>query len=499
MKHLFNKLNFYKVFALILAILFVNIVFAQQLTNKNVHETLSSAISQIHFGSSNDPLHGLTITWKSSGSNDSITWGYTDAFEKGTFSGAKRDGNEKYFYDYEFPALNAKDTIHYKIYNSFTATWTSEKIFRTAADVNTTKFSFLVMGDSRSYVEDWRDVSQAANRDDHTDFTLFTGDIVSRGGRISDWNEWFDYGKEFLADNLLYHTIGNHECREYNGNSGIDAYLNIFKLPENNTGTELYYSFTYGNAIFICLDTEEDKTSTESSVQYNWLKETLAANQDKTWKILLFHRPFYTTGEHKGEMDYKMNTWFDAFDQYGVDLIFNGHDHMYERTKPVQKDGKVVSEYGSGENQGRCQVVCGGAGAPLYDTGTADWLETGSKKHHYCKISIDGDQLKMEVFDVNNTRFDEVTLKKDPLLMNKYDIDEQVKIFPNPANNQIIIKKSNLEMDKIKIYNTNGQDFTKSVHFSRSNANIVIADLSKLPQGVYFIQLQSNSYKIFKN
>jgi len=463
-------------------------------TNPVFSTKLTAQVKYIHFGSTSDPINGLTITWRSKGDKDSIRWGYTNTYEKGKYLGVKRDAYEDYFFDYKFPALNANDTIHYIIYDSYNSSWTQEKTYITADAVNSTKFSFLAMGDSRSYVEDWRNISSAANTN-QTDFTLFTGDIVSVGGDTEDWNEWFEYGEDFLSENLVYHSIGNHECRS----DGAPVYANNFCLPENPAGTEYYYSFTYGNAVFICLDTEEDETPTEGSVQYSWLKEVLQANQDKTWKIVWFHCPFYTTGEHAGEMDSKMDTWFDAFDTYGVDMIFNGHDHMYERTKPVQKNGKVVDEYGSATNQGRCQIVCGGAGAPLYSPGTADWLETAAKKYHYCKIQINGDTLKFEAYDNSNILFDELTIVKKATSISKQALNEHVEIYPNPTNNQVIIKGENLKISEIKFYNASGQDFSQSVKLSQSSNTIVVADLSKLPQGVYFVKVQKKTYKVFKN
>ncbi len=69
----------------------------------------------------------------------------------------------------------------------------------------------------------------------------------------------------------------------------------MFTLP----GEETYYSFNYGNAVFICLNTEDS----DNTAQYNWLLSKLEENKDQTWKIVFFHRPFYTSPSHVGEMD----------------------------------------------------------------------------------------------------------------------------------------------------------------------------------------------------
>jgi len=454
----------------------------------------SAHIKHIRFGSTSDPINGLTITWQSKGDKDSIIWGYSNSYEKGKSLAVKRDGYEDYFYDYNFPVLTHNETIYYKIYDSNASGWTQEKTYSTADDINGTKFSFLAMGDSRTYVADWRDISNAANTN-NTDFTLFTGDIVSNGGHTDGWNDWFEYGEDFLEKNLVYHTIGNHECRS----GGVDVYANIFCMPENPAGTKFYYSFTYGNAVFICLDTEEGSTPTDIAIQYSWLKDVLQANQDKTWKIVWFHRPFYTTGSHSGEMNSKMDTWFDAFDTYGVDMIFNGHDHMYERTKPIQKNTKVVDEYGSDAGQGRCQIVCGGAGAPLYNPGNANWLAASAKKFHYCKIEIDGNDLSLEVYDENNTMFDDLSLHKDVVSSVKEPgLVSEVSIYPNPTSDKITVVGNRFEISKIKIYNAQGQDFSQLVKFVKKGENGIIADLSALPLGLYFLKTQHTTHKIFK-
>ena len=450
-------------------------------------------IEHIRFGSSSDPLNELTVTWKSAGANDTIKWGYTNQYEMGGFPGQKRTGYEDYFYDYNFPSLNANSTIYYKLYDSQMDTWTEEKSYSTSTETTSTQFSFLAMGDSRTYVLDWQAVSNAANTH-NTDFTLFTGDIVGDGSVNADWNAWFKYGDDFLENNLVYHTIGNHECR---GN-GETIYPNIFTLPKNPSNTQYYYSFTFGNAVFICLNTEEGETGTNVTTQYNWLLDVLKGNKDKMWKFVWLHRPFYTTGNHAGEMDYKMDTWFDAFDTYGVDMIFSGHDHMYERTKPVQKNGTVVAEYGSNPDQGRCQIVCGGAGAPLYTPGTATWLETSAKKFHYCKIDIDGYDLNLEVYDENNIQFDALSLHKNSVSVEEYNLNTTISIYPNPTNNKITIKGDNSEISEIRIYNMQGQDFSLSVKPVKNGKNSIVVDLSNLPSGMYLLRTQNTTHKVFK-
>lgn len=466
-------------------------------TNYDVYkensEKISARIKHIRFGSTSDPLNGLTITWQSIGNYDNIKWGYTNAYEKGTALGIKRSGYENNFFDYHFPNLEANSTIYYRLFDSSAGEWTAEMTYSTASEINGSKFSFLAMGDSRTYVEDWHDVSIAANVN-KTDFTLFMGDIVADGSVPEDWNNWFEYGEDFIANNLVYHSIGNHECK---GN-GEEVYPNVFVLPENVNGSEYYYSFTFGNAVFICLDSEEFETGSLGYVQNNWLINILSENSDKTWKIVWFHRPFYTTGSHAGEMNDKMDTWFDTFDTFGVDLIFNGHDHMYERTKPVQKNGKVVSEYGSKSEHGRCQVVCGGAGAPLYAPGSASWLETAAKKFHYCKIDIDGNNLSFKVFDETNTQFDALELYKNyTVSASENQVNTRINLYPNPTNSEITVYGDQTEISEIRIFNLQGQDFSSFIKQKSKSESEIQIDLSKLPTGLYLLKTKTNTHKVF--
>lgn len=383
-------------------------------------------ISHIRWGSKNTPLDGLTITWRSSGTGDKIQWGYTASFEQGEFIPTTYPGYLENFNDYTFPAVTPNSTILYQIYDASVGSYGATQTFDTAPAATGEPYTIIAMGDSRSNVVDWQSIANAANVYDVA-AVLFVGDIINDGSVNADWDGWFDYGVDIIKDKLFYHTLGNHET--YNG--GTTKYLNNFVMPDADTGTELYYSFEYGNAIFINLNSQAAWDGT----QLAWLQNTLINNQDKTWKIVWFHRPFYTTGSHAGEMDAYFTTWWQTFDDYGVDLVFNGHDHMYERTKPINRNISTtipVAEYGSDPGQGRCQIVTGGAGAPLSPVGTAWWLELGASSLHYCKLDIDGIDISITVFDETQTVIDHFTLSK-PLA-------EPINIIISEATGKIILK-----------------------------------------------------------
>lgn len=364
------------------------------------------AINNIRWGSTGDPLKGVTITWSNAGTGDSIRWGNTTTLEKGHFQGVKRTGYSGSFYKYTFPELIPKSNLYYQLYDSKTSTWGTTQIFKTAPAGNTKDFSFLAMGDSRDGLSTWNKIAILA-RNKNTDFTLFNGDIVADGGNAGQWDNWFSQGAPLLQSNLVFHSLGNHDAKS------VPTYQNIFELPKSSTNTNLYYSFTYGDAVFICLNSEKPG----DAAQAQWLVETLKSNKDKTWKVVFFHRPFFTIGNHAGEMNSYVSTWWKAFDDYGVDLICNGHDHMYERTKPINRSvntSSPVSTYGSLPGQGRCQIVCGGAGAPLY-SGSASWfIEKFKSNYNFCKFNIKGNILTDTTFDSNGAIIETFSIVKAP-------------------------------------------------------------------------------------
>ena len=437
-------------------------------------------IQYIRFGSTGDPLNGLTVTWQNVGISDSIAWGYTSNLEEGKFKAIKRvNAFWKTVYDYTFPALPADTTIHYALFDSKDSIWTLPREYRTASDASDNKFSFTTFGDSRTYPMQWRKIAEATLE---TDFTLFLGDIIANGAIESDWDAWFEYGEKFVTRELIYHCIGNHD--DDDSPSSYDNYLSLFTLP----GNELYYSFTYGNAVFICLNSQDPGNTAQNS----WLHSTLEANKDTTWKFVFFHKPFYTSPKHVGEMDEYFDNWWKAFDDYGVDMIFNGHTHNYQRTKPINRNISTTSpvdKYG-GIGDGRCQIVTGAAGAPL--SGAADpglwWLERTENKLHFCNIVIDGDALTFKAYDENQVVFDELILDKTAGINDLRSTN--CRIYPNPTIDLLSIETNDPGHHTIEITSLSGQ-LLYSIKMEGSTLQI---DLSSFQKGVYLITIRNKDF-----
>lgn len=463
----------------------------------NTTTTPSVTQKHIRWGTTKNPLEGLTLSWTNAtaATTDKIKWGYTTTFEQGIFNVASRSGyssTSNKFFSYTFPgSLNPNATLYYSLYDSVSGVWSPQKTYTTSPALTTDTFTFAAVGDSRTNVGVWNTISTLTNNRNPA-FVVFNGDIVDTGSSASQWNAWFDNGSNLINNKLILHAQGNHDV------ASASYYQNIFDLPKNNTAqTELYYAVDYGEAIFICLNSE----SPSDTAQYNWLVSTLAANANKKWKIISFHRPFYTVGPHAGEMDAYWNTWFKAFDDYGVDLILTGHDHLYERFKPINRKVSTttpVANYGSLPNEGRCQVVCGGAGAPLYSAGSSSLLQAFKSDYHYVIFNVTGTAMCGTVYDDSNAVIDSFCINKtNQITKREKQIFYPIKVYPNPVKDHFKVAYNSPITGEgtIAIYDVKGKLIMSEKINKTSTDYTYEYNATSLKSGVYAFEIQVGNQK----
>ena len=141
---------------------------------------------------------------------------------------------------------------------------------------------------------------------------------------------WLDIVKS--VSNSFKIALGNHDTLKQK----LQAYIDEFKL-ENQ-----YYSFNYRNAHFIALSTELNKD--QEKEQLNFVKNDLLktkANKDTDWTIVFFHKPFYSGNSDITNM---RKTYHPLFEDFGVDLVIQGHSHNYQRTYPLLYNEARISQ-----------------------------------------------------------------------------------------------------------------------------------------------------------
>ncbi|WUH89021.1 metallophosphoesterase family protein [Streptomyces sp. NBC_00433] len=186
-------------------------------------------------------------------------------------------------------------------------------------------------------------------------------------------------------------TTGNHDMEAWyspNGYGGQEARWTLpgnGHDPKNQPGA---YSFVYGNTAVVALDAND--VSYEIPANYGitggkqtaWLDRTLAGyrgRHDIDFLVVFFHHCAYsTTNSHASDGGVQAE-WVPIFDKHQVDLVINGHNHVYERTDAIRK-GAVSHAVPIGETtrpatDGTVYITAGGAGRSLYDFPAPDTFE----------------------------------------------------------------------------------------------------------------------------
>lgn len=226
--------------------------------------------------------------------------------------------------------------------------------FRTMPVVGSTqKIRILAMGDmgnNSTNQVNVRNAWQTFNGTSYTDAWLLLGDNAYNAGTDSEYQRNFFniYQGSLTKNHVIWPAPGNHDYANSSARQADHAipYYSIFTLPTAAqaggvaSGTEAYYSYNYGNIHFVALDSYGWETGSTrlydtSGKQATWLKNDLAANK-QPWTIVYFHHPPYTKGSHNSDTESELinirQRIVPILERYKVDVVLNGHSHVYERS-----------------------------------------------------------------------------------------------------------------------------------------------------------------------
>ena len=332
--------------------------YLQQLTSQSVTivwQTFTPAATSLDFGRAGEPLVNVARDNR------------TDRGHAVTVSGLAPDT----LYDYRWESGGQLGTI---------------RQFRTLP-ATVSAFSFGAIGDFGIPTS-----ASSANlrrlSNDKIDFAITTGDNAQIYGTEHEYRENVLRPLAALVSSRpFWPSIGNHDYY------GLANYLRYFALPK----PERYYSFSYGDALFLSLDSNR-----YDPVQKSWARATLAASTARC-KVAYFHHPLWSSGRgYRSHVRHRRREKIARIlERGGVDLVLNGHVQNYERSKPLWRS-RV------NRRRGIVYVVTGGGGARLNGFVTRKrprWSARRGAFYHRLRVSVADNRLAGKAIDAQgNTR-----------------------------------------------------------------------------------------------
>ncbi len=275
--------------------------------------------------------------------------------------------------------------------------------------------SFVVLGDSGAGSAGQMAVArQLAVRD--PDLVLHLGDVVYPQFSFPYTDTRFlSVYRQLMRSVPWFVAWGNHDLY-----AGTDPLIEALRQPTNSvsladhqrdhTRPEFYYSFDQGDAHFAVLFCPyfSQYELTTNSPQYAWLTNDLAQST-KPWKFMAMHHPLASSGGHRFD-DYNFNGLRDMNElaallypvaaKYGVQIVFGGHDHDYQRFHPVN---------------GVHHIVSGGGGSILHRL--SEWDANAAQfqsRYHLTSVQIRGDTLRLLAIGTQGEVFDALEFRRTP-------------------------------------------------------------------------------------
>lgn len=214
------------------------------------------------------------------------------------------------------------------------------------------------------------------------DALLLLGDLVYEEGDADQVDTAVTEPFAPLLDSgtLLVPVLGNHDYE-----SGEQTEI-MQELGRDRS----WYEQRVGPVRLLVLDSER----VEDPAQQQWLQDALASPQPSgTWTIAAMHHPAYSAGDH-GSTAAVQEHWVPLFSRYDVPLVLAGHDHDYQRSKPLDGVTYVVS----------------GGGAKLRPTGREDFTAVSASTLHFVDLLVYRDRIEARAIDQSGRLLDAFTL-----------------------------------------------------------------------------------------
>lgn len=332
----------------------------------------------------------ITVMWETT----EPVIGIVEYGRNGKYKDKVKEPEAHKLHEIRIDGLTAATTYDYRVrYGDATLTPAS---FTTAPPPGTENWRFVVYGDNRSNPDTHaRNVKQILKL--KPGIIINTGDLVAQGSEYAQWKpQYFDPLRGVSEHIPIFPCLGNHERNAIH-------YYNYHSLPDDQG--EVYYSFDYGNAHFISLNSNSQDAPFElGEKQTEWLIEDLKKNKDATWKFVYFHHPLFRAHPTRGIGEQRW-VWQPLFEEYGIDFVINGHDHYYMRSYPIGR-------YEGKPKRGVYHLISGGGGANTYPMVPKEHAAFRRRIHHVTAIDVMGDRLIGRAVDVDGNVFDAFVIDK---------------------------------------------------------------------------------------
>jgi 3',5'-cyclic AMP phosphodiesterase CpdA len=350
----------------------------------------------------------------------------------------------------EATQLKPGTDYYFRVGDAKLASWSDAGTFRTA-DLSDEPFPFTFIhlsdtqaGTEKEAILSAATLTKALDIVSEAQFVVHTGDMVEGFANELEWNWLLKYAQDCLLNTTIVPVAGNHDVRE----KSFIEHFDIKPALNCNTSSGAYYSFDYSNAHFIILNTNEYSAdfANFSESQIAWLQDDISKAQKAgaDWLIINIHNGPYTISLHASDYDIAGDNGVRTklaplLSGAGVDLVLQGHDHLYSRTRPLCNgtpckiesvtqihDGLAI-EYALNP-AGTVYLNPGTAGAKVYGKNkmlTADYwnLFAFAEESHaavygadtryglprgiiqnFIKLTIDGNKLTAVVYEIDQRK-----------------------------------------------------------------------------------------------
>ncbi|MBI3909738.1 MAG: metallophosphoesterase family protein [Armatimonadetes bacterium] len=254
-------------------------------------------------------------------------------------------------------------------------------------------FRFAVFGDMGDGSPAERTVERLLEQE-APDFAFALGDLAYPSAQEATLTQHFFHPlARYAAEHVIWHVFGNHDVAAQGGRpleaASVVPTDGPMGLPPCHN-----YSWNYGDAHFVVLDSNLSPSQLRTRIA-PWLEMDLSQSNER-WKFVMMHHPPFSTGPHGNTA--RLDTLLvPLFSRRGVTAVFSGHDHDYERFKPI--DGVVY-------------VVSGDGGAGLYRFKRSDLnlVKRDDLHHGLTLVDIDGTGARLRHITTDGSELDRAEL-----------------------------------------------------------------------------------------